>query len=77
MSVRAQGHSVIYNYRFKQPVDIWGLDVFVRQRQKDWLKMMCPAEFLRIVKATETHTYYSSDGERLTGFSMDPADCQQ
>lgn len=31
--------------------------------------------FMNSVKAMETHTYYSSEGERLTSFSIDRSDC--
>ena len=39
--------------------------------------MHCSIEsdfILGMVKATETHTYYSVDGERLTSFSISPGD---
>ena len=32
---------------------------------------------LRSLKATETHTFYSAAGDRLTSFPIAPADCQQ
>ena len=48
------------------------------EHQKDVLKAHCSDDddfVLRSVKATETHTFYNLEGERLTSFSISPADC--
>lgn len=77
ISVQAEGRTLSYTYRFKRPV-MGAFDSFVRQRQMDLLKTHCSEDddfVLKLVKATETHTYYGPDGERLTGFSISPADC--
>jgi hypothetical protein len=79
VSVRAEGRALIFSNRFKRPVDT---DVFNRSFsgvQKTMRDIYCAdgSWLLRSLKATETFTYYSPEGERLTGFSIAPADCQQ
>ena len=78
VSVRAEGRALIYSFRLKRPiVDVGAFNRFVSQRQNERLQGHCSDNgwFLRSVKATETHTYYSLEGERLTSFSVGPADC--
>ena len=80
VSVRAEGRTLIYAFRLKRPiVDMGAFNSFVSQRQKEVLQGHCSdaGGFLRNAKATETHTYYSSEGERLISFSVGPADCPQ
>jgi len=80
VSVRAEGRTLIYAFRLKRPiVDMGAFNSFVSQRQKEVLEGHCSDAgwFLRSAKATETHTYYSFEGERLTSFSIGPADCPQ
>ena len=48
---------------------------FLSQHHKQVLETHCDIVFFRLMKATETHTFYSPDGERLTSFSISPADC--
>jgi hypothetical protein len=48
---------------------------FLSQHHKQVLETHCDNVFFRLMKATETHTFYSPDGERLTSFSISPADC--
>ncbi len=79
ISVRAEGHALVFGYRFKKPVDT---DVFNRSFtgvQKSMRDAYCAdgSWLLRSLKVTETFTYYSPEGERLTSFSITPADCQQ
>jgi hypothetical protein len=45
--------------------------------QKAMLDMYCSNDFLKILKPPLTETIYSSQGERLTSFSIGPADCPQ
>ena len=41
-----------------------------------WIPCSDDEDFvLRIVKATETHTFYNSKGEWMTSFTISPADC--
>ena len=78
ISVRAEGRTLSYTYRFKKPINLGAFPSFVSERQKDLIKEHCSEDddfVLRSVKATETHTFYSSGGERLTSFSISPADC--
>jgi hypothetical protein len=79
VSVMAEGHTLTYTHHFKRPWPDQG--AFYRwesEYQKDLLDGHCSNDehfVFRIVKATETHTFYSSGGERLTSFSIGPADC--
>ena len=80
ISVRAEGRTLSYAYRYKRPIAMGALafDSFMRERQKDLIKSHCSDDddfVLKMLKATETHTYYSPEGERLTSFSMSPGDC--
>jgi hypothetical protein len=79
VSVGAEGRTLSYTYRFKRPWPNPG--AFYRwesEYQKTVLDSHCSDDedfVLRLVKATETHTFYSSVGERLTSFSISPGDC--
>ena len=80
VTYRAEGRVLIHTYRSKKP--LVGIEAFHRtmaQLQKDALERYCSNEqrFLRDAKATQTYTYYSVEGERLTSFSIGPADCPQ
>jgi hypothetical protein len=82
-SYRADGRVLLGTHRFKKKLPI-NLDFgeFVNERQKDALEMYCADEeeddgYLRSLKAIWTQTFYSVAGERLTSFSISPADCQQ
>ena len=80
VSVRAEGRGLIYNYRFKKPVPTdegfyRANSVMQKQLLGDYCSQKWWAE--RDFRVTETHTVYSSNGERLTGFSIGPADCPQ
>jgi hypothetical protein len=80
ISVQTEGRNIHYTYRYKQPVDIESFDRFVRQHEKDLLKSHCSDKndfVIKTLKGTETHTYYSVDGERLMSFSISPSDCGQ
>jgi hypothetical protein len=79
ISVRAEGRALVFGYRFKKPVKT---DVFNRALgglQKNLRDTYCASGswLLRALKATETVIYYSPEGERLSSFSIAPADCQQ
>jgi hypothetical protein len=78
VSVRAEGRALIYTYRFKEPID----EGFYRRNsvmQKQLLDWYCSRKYWaeRDFKVTESHTLYSSKGERLISFSIGPADCSQ
>ena len=76
--VRAEGRTLSFTYRFKTPIDVGAFHSFVSEHQKDVLKAHCSDDddfVLRSVKATETRTFYNLEGERLTSFSISPADC--
>jgi hypothetical protein len=81
LSVRAEGRTLIFNYRANWPIlDMRVFHSWVSERQKQALERYCSEDggkFLRSVKAVETHRYFSSLGERLTSFSIGPADCPQ
>jgi hypothetical protein len=79
VSVRAEGHALLFSNRFRGPVD---MDRFSRSFsgiQKNMRDAYCAdgSWLLRSLKATETFTYYNPEGQRLTGFSIAPADCSQ
>jgi hypothetical protein len=78
VSVRAEGRTLIHTYRFKKPMatdeDFYRANSVM---QKQLLGVYCSGKYWkeRDLKVTETHTLYSSEGERLTSFSIGPADC--
>jgi hypothetical protein len=77
-SVKAEGRTLNYTYRLKRPVvDLGGFQFGMSKMQKDFLESHCSDDgwFLRSIKATETHTFYSFEGAWLTSFSIGPADC--
>jgi hypothetical protein len=79
-SIRAEGHTLIFTYKFKRPiVDMADFYRWVSQRQQSSLKDHCsdPGDDLKLFKAMETHTFFSVEGERLTSFSISPADCSK
>lgn len=79
ISVNAAGRALIHTYRFNNPVSN---DEFYRKSgimQKQLIADYCSQKYWkgREFKVTETHTVYSSEGERLISFSISPADCPQ
>jgi hypothetical protein len=77
ISYRAEGRTLLETYRFKKPItDFYSL---VPKLQKLALESYCAHDnpFLRNLKATRASLYYSVEGERLTSFSISPADCPQ
>jgi hypothetical protein len=83
LSIRAEGRILAFTYRFKKPItNMQNMEKLVDGEQKDDLEFYCAGEkgdgsYLRSLKATLTRTYYSSEGTRLTSFSISPADCPQ
>lgn len=79
VSIQSEGRTLKYTYRFKKLFQIGAFNQFVSRRQKDLYEDRCSDgdEFMIDIKAIETHTYYSVDGERLTSFSIDRSDCPQ
>ena len=81
VSVRAEGRALIYTYRFKEPIQAEtdeGLYYRVNSlMQKQLVGDYCSRKWWaeRDFKVTESHTVYSSKGERLTSFSIGPANC--
>jgi hypothetical protein len=79
VSVGAEGRTLSYTYRFKRPwPDSGAFYQWMTRYQKTVLDGHCSDDedfVLKIMKATETHTFYSPGGERLTSFSIDQADC--
>ena len=78
VSYRAEGRTLFHIYRPAGPgVILPGFRDGVAQIEKDALKRYCSegGEFFRILKATETQIFYSFEGERITSFSVGPADC--
>jgi hypothetical protein len=76
---QAEGRSLLCTYRFKRVIPPEIFNGFMKRQQKYYLDGYCSGEgqWLRDIKATTSHTYYSSEGERLTSFSIGPADCPQ
>jgi hypothetical protein len=79
VSVRAEGRTLLYEFRFKKPINMEAFPVFLSRDQKRALQMHCSdaGQLLRRARATETHTYYDFKGERITSFSIGPTDCPQ
>jgi hypothetical protein len=81
VSWRAEGRVLYHVWRSKTPItDMNAFYAAVADIQKDALQEYCSADggFLRAkLGATETQIFYNSEGERLTGFSIGPADCAQ
>jgi len=77
MSVRAEGRTLIHEYRLKGPFDVALFNGVINEEQKTALEAYCSDDvsILKNAKMTETHTYYSLQGERLTSFAIGPADC--
>jgi hypothetical protein len=79
VSVGAEGHTISYNYRFKRTWPNPGaFSQWLAAYQNTVLNGHCSDDedfVLRIVKATETHTFYNSKGEWMTSFTISPADC--
>jgi hypothetical protein len=72
-SVRAEG-------RVKAPIlDRGAFQEWLGRRQRDAHEGHCSENgwFLRSMKATETHTYLSSEGRWLASFSIGSVDCPQ
>jgi hypothetical protein len=78
ISIGAEGRTLSWIHRAKGPiVDMDGFHRFVSEMQKDLFKGRCSEDdsFFISIRAIETHTFYSDQGERLTSFSIDRADC--
>jgi hypothetical protein len=76
-SVRAEGRAIRFIYRLKKPMDTDAFNCWVGLDQKIMRDAYCAdgSWLLRSLGATETHTFYSVAGGRLTSFSIAPADC--
>ena len=77
-SVRAEGRTLVFTYRFKRPIEMGLLHRVVSRWQKHNLEGHCAERtgwYLRGLNATQTHTFYGPEGEWLTSFSIGPADC--
>jgi hypothetical protein len=81
VSVRAEGRSLVYSYRFKNRVATDTPRFYQANSimQKQLLGDYCSRKYWdeRGLNVTETHTVYSSEGERLMSFSITPANCPQ
>jgi hypothetical protein len=80
----------VWSISFRAEGQIWqaktaipDMDFFHRwlaQYQKESLEEYCSSDssrFFRRTKTTRTFTFYSLGGERLTSFSISPADCAE
>jgi hypothetical protein len=79
ISVQTEGSALVFNNRFRKPMDANYFNSRVNGLQKIWRDAYCSDGkwLLRSLKTTETYTYYSLEGERLASFSITPADCKQ
>jgi hypothetical protein len=81
LSVTAEGRTLLYTYHFKRPwPDAAAFHRWLDEYQKGWFTSHCSNRddfVVAKIKATETHAFYSSNGERLTSFSISPADCSK
>jgi hypothetical protein len=75
ISIQAKGRMLNRSYRFKGPFDRASFQAFVSEYEKGLFDKRCSDKMLTTLNAFETHTFYSSGGERLTSFSINPADC--
>src|SRR5262249_25278676 len=53
--VRAEGRSIIFTVRYKWPIDTGLLDRFMTQDKELFLRGYCSTDFMRTIRATETH----------------------
>jgi len=74
ISIRAEGRTVSYTYRFKGPVDP-EFKNSMGEFRKPFIKGYCANAIQKAAKGTETHTFYNPQGEWLTSFSIGPDDC--
>jgi hypothetical protein len=77
---QADGRTMLCTYRLKRVVDPETFNRMIKEQQKYYLEGYCSGQEMlafREAKATLSHTLYSSEGERLTSFSVGPGDCQQ
>ena len=80
VSVKAEGRTLFYTWRLKRPLEMGAFHRIVAEMQRDDLEEHCSdprARLLRILDATERHTFYSPEGAWLSSFSIGPADCPQ
>ena len=77
ISVRAEGRTLSFTYRLKVPIEVSEFYRLANQQQKILYEGRCSKSLMTVLKATETHTFYSAEGERLISFSIDGSDCPQ
>ena len=77
LSEQAEGRTLISTYRFKKSVDPAGYHDLLTAYEKGLFEGRCSNKFLTTLKALETHTFYSPNGERLTSFAISSANCSR
>ena len=81
LSHRAEGRILFWIFRAKKPIaDVDKFHRGVNQTQKDVHQGYCfddDYQVFRIIKSTQTYIYYNVEGDRLTSFSIGPADCSR
>ncbi len=77
VSIQAEGRTLSYTYHFKRPWPNPGaFSQWLAGYQQTVLKGHCSDDkdfVLRIAKATETHSFYNSNDEWMTSFTISPA----
>jgi hypothetical protein len=80
VSARAEGRAIIYTFRLKEPITDQKLFISgMKANELETFESHCfknpAATFFRIMKVTQAHTVYSSEGKWLWSFTVSPADC--
>jgi hypothetical protein len=78
VSHRAEGRVLFRDYQARIPIADFGwIYRVVPKIEKDARERYCSDNswLFRAAKTMQTHTFYSVEGERLTSFSIGPADC--
>jgi hypothetical protein len=75
ISIIAEGRMLNLTYRLKVPAELGEFYRLNNQQQKLLLEQRCSNSLLAAIKATEIHTFFNREGERLTSFAIDRSDC--
>jgi hypothetical protein len=79
VSAHAEGHSLIFEHHFKKPIDPTEISRVLAILRETAIKAECDDHSgnLKRLSAIQTYIFYSEDGQRLTNFSIAPADCPE
>jgi hypothetical protein len=77
LSAHTEGRDLILEYHFKRPADPKTFSNTLAIFRKQMVQLECDDQSanLKRLNATQSYVFYAMDGQRLTSFSMTPADC--